>query len=102
VNARRLLPANGPLARDRRPDRRLSTTEAKMNASKRSRNILLAVGTAAAVLSFGVQAQSRCDAPPTQADQRACQMARAGRLDDLRRFIQRTQTIYGLYFHDYV
>ena len=74
-----------------------------MNASKKARTVLLAAGAASALaVSLGAQAQSRCSAPPTQADQRACRLASAGRLDELRRFIQRTQSIYGLYFYDYV
>ncbi len=74
-----------------------------MNTSKEARTLLLTLGAAAAAaVSVGAHAQSRCSAPATQADQRACQLARAGRLDDLRRFIQRTQSIYGLYFYDYV
>ena len=74
-----------------------------MNTSKQARTVLLAVAAAAALaVSLGAEAQSRCSAPSTQADQRACAFASAGRLDDLRRFIQRTQSIYGLYFYDYV
>ena len=74
-----------------------------MDTPKPARTVLLAAAaTAVAMVSLGAQAQSRCSAPPTQADRRACELAGAGRLDDLRRFIQRTQSIYGLYFYDYV
>jgi hypothetical protein len=57
----------------------------------------------AAVPAFVVpaSAQSRCDAPRDHADRRACEAAREGP-DALRRFISRTQSIYGLYFFDYM
>ncbi len=74
-----------------------------MDTAKLARAVLLTAAAAAvAMVSLGAQAQSRCRAPATQADRRACEFASAGRLDDLRRFIQRTQSIYGLYFYDYV
>jgi len=46
-------------------------------------------------------AAPRCDAPGSLADRRACDVAKQGP-DALRRFIHRTQSIYGLYFWDYM
>lgn len=57
----------------------------------------------AAVPAFVVpaSAQNRCDAPRSPADRRACEAAREGP-EALRRFVWRTQGIYGLYFGDYM
>jgi hypothetical protein len=46
-------------------------------------------------------AQTRCDAPSNVADRRACEAAREGP-EALRRFVWRTQGIYGLQFGDYM
>jgi len=62
---------------------------------------MLALAVAAGA-SVPAHAEYRCDSPPTSADRRACDMAKRGATDELRRFIQRTASIYGLYIHDYV
>lgn len=53
--------------------------------------------------AFGgpTDSQNRCDAPRSPADRRACEAAREGP-QALRRFIWRTQGIYGLHFGDYM
>ena len=43
----------------------------------------------------------RCDNPAGIADRRACAYAAQGP-DALRRFIERTRAVYGLYYWDYV
>jgi hypothetical protein len=48
-----------------------------------------------------VLADYRCDHPQGLDDRRACEYAQQGPAA-LRRFIERTQSIYGLYFYDYV
>jgi hypothetical protein len=73
----------------------------RFNAASRVTGSLLVLGVAAGV-SMPVRAEYRCGSPPTPEDRRACEMARRGATDDLRRFIQRTASIYGLYFYDYV
>jgi hypothetical protein len=72
-----------------------------MKTSKPSR-ISFAAAALAASVSMGAHAEFRCKAPATPEDQRACELASQDRLDDLRLFIQRTRSIYGLYFYDYV
>jgi hypothetical protein len=62
---------------------------------------LLVLAVVAGVCS-PAHAEYRCGAPPTSADRRACELAKRGATDELRRFIQRTASIYGLYFYDYV
>ena len=47
------------------------------------------------------QARYLCDAPPSPIDARACQAAQQGPTE-LRRFIQRMQSIQSLLFSDYV
>jgi hypothetical protein len=72
-----------------------------MKESKQSSRIPFAIAALAAIVSVSAQAEYRCSAPPTPEDQRACELAKQGP-DQLREFIQRTRSIYGLYFYDYV
>jgi hypothetical protein len=53
-------------------------------------------------VSFGAKAEYQCDRPPSQADKKACDLAKLNRPDELRLFIQRTRAIYGLYMPDYI
>lgn len=46
-------------------------------------------------------ADYKCARPNGSIEQRACAMAAAGP-DALRRFVERTRSIYGLYYWDYV
>ena len=46
-------------------------------------------------------ADSKCAGASGAIEQRACTMAAAGP-DALRRFVERTRGIYGLYYWDYV
>jgi hypothetical protein len=73
-----------------------------MKTSKPVRRISLAAVTLAAGVSLSAHAEYRCKAPPTAQDARACELAKTAGPDALRRFIQRTSSIYGLYFYDYV
>ena len=73
-----------------------------MKTSKPLRRISLAAVTLAAGVSLSAHAEYRCKAPPTLQDARACELAKTAGPDALRRFIQRTSSIYGLYFYDYV
>jgi hypothetical protein len=45
-------------------------------------------------------AASRCDSPQGAIEQRACAKAAEGP-DALRRFVERTRMIYGLYYYDF-
>ncbi|MGH8852426.1 MAG: hypothetical protein ACREYD_15660 [Casimicrobiaceae bacterium] len=47
------------------------------------------------------RAEYRCDVERVGVDARACAIAAQGPYE-LRRFIERTRTIYGLYYWDYV
>ena len=73
-----------------------------MKTSKPMRRLSLAAATLAAGVSLSAHAEYRCKAPPTLEDARACELAKRAGPDALRRFIQRTSSIYGLYFYDYV
>lgn len=46
-------------------------------------------------------AASRCEAPNNPIDRRACNIAKEGP-QALRRFVARTQSLYMLYFNDYM
>jgi len=59
-----------------------------------------AIATAAFV-PVTAHADDRCARPSGSVDERACAMAAAGP-ETLRRFIERTRGIYGLYYFDYV
>ncbi|MEJ7669336.1 MAG: hypothetical protein WKH97_11485 [Casimicrobiaceae bacterium] len=62
---------------------------------------LLSAGVAlAAAPLLSAHAEYRCDAPPSSADARACAAATQGPVE-LRRFVERTRVIYGLYYGDY-
>jgi len=76
--------------------------EVNMKTSKKACCISLVVAAMAAGVATGAHAEFRCKAPPTPEDKRACELAKAARPDELRHFIQRTSSIYGLYFYDYV
>jgi hypothetical protein len=73
-----------------------------MKTSKQARRISLAGAALAAGVSLSAHAEFRCNAPPTKEDARACELAKMARPDELRLFVQRTSSIYGLYFYDYV
>lgn len=73
-----------------------------MKTSKWKDCIFPAVAAVAATLCISVHAEYRCGAPPRPEDKVACDLARLDRPDELRLFIERTASIYGLYFNDYV
>ena len=60
----------------------------------------VALVVAAAILPAPALAAHRCDTPHSTIDQRACAKAAEGP-DALRRFVERTRTIYALYYFDY-
>jgi len=62
-----------------------------------------AVGSLAVVAfaPMSAHADDRCASPKGSIEERACAMAAAGP-DALRRFVERTRGIYGLYYFDYV
>jgi hypothetical protein len=66
------------------------------------RYVFLAVAALFASASMGARGEYLCAAPKTAADTHACQLAKLDRPDELRHFIQRTQSVYGLYMPDYV
>jgi hypothetical protein len=80
----------------------LQPSEVNMSTSKQAFSVSFAVAVLAASLSSGARAEFVCNAPSTPEDKRACELARQDRPDELRLFIQRTSSIYGLYFYDYV
>jgi hypothetical protein len=80
----------------------LQPSEVNMNTSKQAYGISIAVAAFAASVSMGAHAEYRCKAPPTAQDVRACELVRVDRPNELRLFIQRTSSVYGLYFYDYV
>jgi hypothetical protein len=68
---------------------------------KRMTRFALVVAAIATVFApTQVRADYRCDEPKSALDQRVCAIAKQGP-NELRRFIQRTQSIYQLYFFDY-
>jgi hypothetical protein len=72
-----------------------------MSTSGQARHISLAVAALAATVCIGAHAEYRCDGQPLPEEKRACELAKQGP-DELRRFVDRTRGIYGLYFYDYV
>ena len=58
--------------------------------------------TVAMAASVSAHAEYRCSPPSTPEDRRACELAKQDASGELRHFIQRTSSIYGLYFYDYV
>jgi hypothetical protein len=67
----------------------------------------VATGAATALLAAiafaptAANADYKCARPNGSIEQRACAMAAAGP-DSLRRFVERTRGIYGLYYWDFV
>jgi len=61
-----------------------------------------AVAAVAAMVCISAHAEYRCNAPSKPEDKVACDLARQDRPDELRLFIERTASIYGLYFNDFV
>jgi hypothetical protein len=61
-----------------------------------------ALATFATVVSIEARAGYVCDAPPSLADKRACELAKRDSPDELLHFVQRTRSVYGLYIYDYV
>jgi hypothetical protein len=72
-----------------------------MRTSKQSSRISFAIAALATVVSVAARAEYRCDASTLPEEKRACELVKQGP-DALRRFIERTRSIYGLYFYDYV
>ena len=72
-----------------------------MTLSRQARHISFAVAALAATVSMGARAEYRCNGQPLPEEKRACELAKQGP-DELRRFVDRTRGIYGLYFYDYV
>ena len=62
--------------------------------------LAVALVVAAAIVPAPALADHRCDAPRSTIDQRACAKAAEGP-EPLRRFVERTRTIYALYYFDY-
>jgi hypothetical protein len=72
-----------------------------MRMSKQSSWIPLAIAASASIVSATARAEYRCDASAWPEEKRACELVKQGP-DALRLFIERTRSIYGLYFYDYV
>ncbi len=53
-------------------------------------------------VSVAAHAEYRCASPSSPEAQHACELARQNSADALRQYVQRTSSIYGLYFYDYV
>lgn len=68
--------------------------------TRMTRFALVVAATATVITPTLVRADYRCDEPKSALDQRVCAIAKQGP-NELRRFIQRTQPIYQLYFFDY-
>ena len=65
-------------------------------------SILALIVAMAASLPLTAHAEYRCGSPSTPEDARACELVKRAAPDELRLFVQRTSSIYGLYFDDYV
>jgi hypothetical protein len=61
---------------------------------------VLVVVAVAAIVPTPALAGNRCDTPNGSIEQRACAKAAEG-ADALRRFVERTRTIYALNYFDY-
>ncbi|HWY72769.1 MAG TPA: hypothetical protein VNW98_03940 [Burkholderiaceae bacterium] len=72
-----------------------------MTTSRPARHISFAAAALAATVSMGAHAEYRCNGQPLPEEKRACELAKQGP-DELRRFVDRTRGIYGLYFYDYL
>ena len=68
-----------------------------VHAMKQVMSYLVVAGAIA--LTSPAHAAGRCDAPKAGSEARACAAAQQGP-DGLRRFVERTRMIYGLYFND--
>ena len=64
-------------------------------------SILALIVAMAASVPLTAHAEYRCASPSLPEQGRACELAKHDTPDDLRRFVQRTAPIYGLYFYDY-
>jgi hypothetical protein len=62
--------------------------------------VSIVIGVASAVASLSVNAANRCTSPTFGAEARACAADREGP-EALRRFINRTRTIYQFYYWDF-
>ncbi len=72
-----------------------------MSKSDSKRLCLLSAGLMlAAAPMLSAQAAYRCDVPRAGPEARACAMAAQGP-EALRWFIERTRSVYGLYYYDY-
>lgn len=60
----------------------------------------LVLGLTLALSSSSAQAENRCDKPTVGGEARACAASREGTVA-LRRFVERTQAIYGLSYWDF-
>jgi hypothetical protein len=76
-----------------------------MNAnlwSCRRRGIAFVLAAVAASVSAGAGAENLCSASPTVAGQRACELAKLDRPEELRHFSRRTKGTYRLRIDEYV
>ena len=53
-------------------------------------------------VSVAAHAEYRCTSPASPEAQRACELAKQNSPDALRLYVQRTRSIYGMSFYDYV
>ncbi len=73
-----------------------------MKHSSSSRVVLACFGVLSVAVSPAAHAQLKCDQPPlTRVDATACALG-AKDVASLRRYVTRTQAIYGLQMKDYV
>lgn len=73
-----------------------------MNATSMQRFTLTCGGALVALTLAGpASAAYRCDAPVFRYDRVACAEAKKSP-DDLRRYVERTQLMFNLYFYDYI
>ena len=89
-----------PVADDAYPDD--DNLEVSMKHSSSSRFAIACFGLLSVAVSFSAQAEFKCDQPRlTRVDATACALG-AKDVASLRRYITRTQAIYGLQMKDYV
>jgi len=75
----------------------------RFNAASVSTGSILALIVAmAASVPVTAHAEYRCNSPLTPEDAHACELVKHDAPDELRHFVQRTSSIYGLYFDDYI
>jgi hypothetical protein len=65
-------------------------------------SVLALIVAMAASVPLTAHAEYRCGSPSTPEDARACELVKRAAPDELRLFVQRTTSIYGLDFNDYV